>query len=184
MKDLMEKDILKVLVSEQELKERVSAMGEEIAREYADKKPLFLGVLKGSCIFMADLVRATGILCDMEFIAVSSYGGSTRSSGVVQITHDLQQDITGRDIVVVEDILDSGNTLSFLVDYFHTKGAKSVRIATLLDKPARRTKAIKADYVGFEVPDEFVVGYGLDYDQLYRNLPYVGVLKSEVYTKK
>ena len=183
MKDRMEKDILKVLVSEQELKERVKAMGEEIAEEYADKKPLFLGVLKGSCIFMADLVRATGIYCDMEFIAVSSYGGGTKSSGVVQITHDLQQDITGRNIVVVEDILDSGNTLSFLVDYFRTKGAKSVRIATLFDKPARRTKAIKADYVGFEVPDEFVVGYGLDYDQLYRNLPYVGVLKEEVYSK-
>lgn len=184
MKDLMKKDILKVLVSERQLKKRVSAMGEEIAKEYADKKPLFLGVLKGSCIFMADLVRATGIPCDMEFIAVSSYGGGTKSSGVVQITHDLQQDITDRDIIVVEDILDSGNTLSFLVDYFRTKGARSVRIATLLDKPSRRTKAITADYIGFEVPDEFVVGYGLDYDQFYRNLPYVGVLKSEVYTKK
>ena len=184
MKNLMEKDILKVLISEEEIKERVKTLGEEIARDYADKRPLFLGVLKGSCIFMADLVRATGIFCDLEFIAVSSYGNATKSSGVVQITHDLQQDITGRDIIVVEDILDSGNTLSFLLDYFRTKGANSVKVATLLDKPSRRVKPITPDYVGFEVPDEFVVGYGLDYMQFYRNLPYVGVLKSEVYTKK
>ena len=183
MENLMEKNILKVLVSEEEIRERVKVLGEEIARDYADKRPLFLGVLKGSCIFMADLVRATGIFCDMEFIAVSSYGNATRSSGVVQITHDLQQDITGRDIIVVEDILDSGNTLSFLLDYFRTKGANSVKVATLLDKPSRRVKPITPDYVGFEVPDEFVVGYGLDYKQFYRNLPYVGVLKEEVYSK-
>ena len=183
MKDLMRKDILKVLLDEEQLRERVAAMGEEIAADYADKKPMFLGVLKGSCVFMADLIRTTGIPCDMEFIAVSSYGGGTVSSGVVQITHDLQQDITGRDIIVVEDILDSGNTLSFLVGYFRSKGAKSVKIATLLDKPARRAKPIQADYVGFEVPDEFVVGYGLDYNQLYRNLPYIGILKPEVYSK-
>ncbi|MBR2928229.1 MAG: hypoxanthine phosphoribosyltransferase [Oscillospiraceae bacterium] len=178
---MMEKDILKVLVSEEELKERVRQLGEQINEKYRDKRPLFLGVLKGSFIFMADLVRASGLKADVEFIAVSSYHNGTRSSGVVQITHDLQQDITGRDIIVVEDILDSGNTLSFLVGYFKAKGAASVSIATLLDKPSRRTKPVTAEFVGFNVPDEFVVGYGLDYAQMYRNLPYIGVLKAEVY---
>jgi len=145
------------------------------------KKPLFLGVLKGSFVFMADLVRACQVKSDVEFIAVSSYGNGTSSSGVVQITHDIQQDISGRDLIIIEDILDSGNTLKFLEQYFLTKGAKSVTICTLLDKPGRRTKAITADYVGFVIPDEFVVGYGLDYAQKYRNLPYIGVLKPEVY---
>ena len=181
MVNVMEQDILKVLVSEEELKERVRQLGEQINEKYRDKRPLFLGVLKGSFIFMADLVRASGLKADVEFIAVSSYHNGTRSSGVVQITHDLQQDITGRDIIVVEDILDSGNTLSFLVGYFKAKGAASVSIATLLDKPSRRTKPVTAEFVGFNVPDEFVVGYGLDYAQMYRNLPYIGVLKAEVY---
>lgn len=181
MVNVMEQDILKVLVSEEELKERVRQLGEQINEKYRDKRPLFLGVLKGSFIFMADLVRASGLKADVEFIAVSSYHNGTRSSGVVQITHDLQQDITGRDIIVVEDILDSGNTLSFLVGYFKAKGAESVSIATLLDKPSRRTKPVTAEFVGFNVPDEFVVGYGLDYAQMYRNLPYIGVLKAEVY---
>ena len=181
MVNVMEKDILKVLVSEEELKKRLGELGEQINAKYWDKRPLFLGVLKGSFIFMADLVRASGLMADVEFIAVSSYQNGTKSSGVVQITHDLQQDITGRDIIVVEDILDSGNTLSYLVNYFKARGAASVSIATLLDKPARRTKAVTADFVGFEVPDEFVVGYGLDYAQMYRNLPYIGVLKAEVY---
>ena len=181
MVNVMEKDILKVLVSEEQLKERVRQLGEEINARYHDKNPMFLGVLKGSFIFMADLVRASGLKADVEFIAVSSYQNGTKSSGVVQITHDLQQDITGRDIIVVEDILDSGNTLSFLLGYFKAKGAASVSIATLLDKPARRTKPVYADFDGFDVPDEFVVGYGLDYAQMYRNLPYIGVLKAEVY---
>ena len=181
-KNQLEKDILKVLITEDELKARVIELGEEIGEAYRDRSPMFLGVLKGSFIFMADLVRAVPLKSEVEFIAVSSYNSQTRSSGVVQITHDLQQDITGRDIIVVEDILDSGNTLSFLVGYFKAKGAKSVAIATLLDKPSRRTKPIKADFAGFEVPDEFVVGYGLDFAQQYRNLPYIGVLKSEVYT--
>ena len=183
MVNMMEQDILKVLVSEEELQKRVHELGEEINARYKDKRPMFLGVLKGSFIFMADLVRASGLMADIEFIAVSSYKNGTSSSGVVQITHDLQQDITGRDIIVVEDILDSGNTLSFLMGYFKAKGAASVSIATLLDKPARRTKPITADFVGFDVPDEFVVGYGLDYAQMYRNLPYIGVLKAEVYSK-
>lgn len=181
-KSNMDQDILKVLYTEEQLKKRVAEMGEEIYEEFKDKNPLFLGVLKGCFIFMADIVRACQLKSDIEFIAVSSYQNGTASSGVVQITRDLQQDITGRDIIVIEDILDSGNTLYFLKNYFLTKGAASVSIATLLDKPARRAKPIKADFVGFEVPDEFVVGYGLDYAQKYRNIPYIGVLKPEVYS--
>ena len=182
MNSEMEKDILKVLVTEEELKTRIAELGEELYKRYERHRPLFLGVLKGSFIFMADLMRASQLMCDVEFIAVSSYQNGTVSSGRVQITHDLQQDITGRDIVVIEDILDSGNTLYFLKNYFMTKGASSVTVVTLLDKPARRTKPIAADLAGFEVPDEFVVGYGLDYAQKYRNMPYIGVLKPEVYS--
>ena len=173
-KSNMDQDILKVLYSEEQLKTRVQEMGDELYERLKDKNPLFLGVLKGSFIFMADIVRACQLKSDIEFIAVSSYQNATTSSGVVQITRDLQQDITGRDIVVIEDILDSGNTLYFLKNYFMTKGASSVTVVTLLDKPARRTKPVVADLAGFEVPDEFVVGYGLDYAQKYRNMPYIG----------
>ena len=184
MKNEMEKDILKVLYSEEEIRARVQEMGNTLGEQFQGKNPLFLGVLKGSFVFMSDLVRACPVKSDVEFIAVSSYGNAFSSSGAVQITHDIQQDITGRHLVVIEDILDSGNTLSFLKQYFITKGAASVTICTLLDKPSRRTKVITADYVGFVVPDEFVVGYGLDYCQKYRNLPYIGVLKPEVYSGK
>ncbi len=178
----MEQDILKVLVTEEEIHSRVQELGAELYRRFEGKKPLFLGVLKGSFVFMTDLVRACQLKSDIEFIAVSSYQNATVSSGRVQITHDLQQDITGRDLIIVEDILDSGHTLAFLKQYFLTKGAASITIVTLLDKPARRAKAITADLAGFVVPDEFVVGYGLDYCQLYRNVPYIGVLKPEVYS--
>ena len=178
----MEKDILKVLVTEEELKVRVQEMGRELHDRFEGKAPSFLGVLKGSFIFMADLVRACQLKSDVEFIAVSSYENSTASSGRVHIKYDLQQDITGRHLIIVEDILDSGNTLAFLKEYFLTKGAASITIVTLLDKPARREKTIVADMSGFTVPDEFVVGYGLDYAQRYRNVPYIGVLKPEVYT--
>ncbi|MBR3641511.1 MAG: hypoxanthine phosphoribosyltransferase [Oscillibacter sp.] len=183
MKSEMEKDILKVLITEDELRARVAELGDALYEKYEGKTPLFLGVLKGSFVFMADLVRATGVMSDVEFIAVSSYENATSSSGRVQITHDLQQDITGRDVILVEDILDSGNTLAFLKEYLLTKGAKSIVIVTLLDKPSRRTKAVTADYAGFTVPDEFVVGYGLDFAQKYRNIPYIGVLKPEVYAE-
>ena len=182
-KSNMDQDILRVLYSEEQLKRRIAEMGDELYEAFKDRNPLFLGVLKGSFIFMADIVRACQIKSDVEFIAVSSYQNATASSGVVQITHDLQQDITGRNLVVIEDILDSGNTLYFLKNYFATKGAASVTIVTLLDKPARRAKPITADLAGFEVPDEFVVGYGLDYAQKYRNMPYIGVLKPEIYSK-
>ena len=183
MRSEMESDILKVLVTEEELKARIAEMGAELYERFQGKNPLFLGVLKGCFVFMADLVRACQVKSDVEFIAVSSYQNATVSSGRVQITHDLQQDITGRHLIIVEDILDSGNTLAFLRDYFLTKGAASITIVTLLDKPARRVADIAADYSGFEIPDDFVVGYGLDYAEGYRNLPYVGVLKPEVYEK-
>ena len=181
MRSEMEKDILKVLVTEEELHALIAEMGETLYEQFQNKNPLFLSVLKGSFVFMADLVRACQVKSDVEFIAVSSYQNATTSSGRVQITHDLQQDITGRHLIIVEDILDSGNTLAFLKEYFMTKGAASITIVTLLDKPSRRTKAITADLAGFTVPDEFVVGYGLDYCQQYRNVPYIGVLKPEVY---
>lgn len=181
MRSELEQDILKVLVTEGEICCRIKELGDELYERFHDKEPLFLGVLKGSFVFMADLVRACQVKSDIEFIAVSSYQNSTVSSGRVQITHDLQQDITGRHLIIVEDILDSGNTLAFLRDYFMTKGAESITLITLLDKPSRRTKPIVADLVGFTVPDEFVVGYGLDYCQQYRNIPYIGVLKPEVY---
>lgn len=182
MKSELEQDILKVLVTKEELEARVAEMGELLYDKFEGKTPLFLGVLKGSFVFMADLVRACPVRSDVEFIAVSSYQNATVSSGRVQITRDLQQDITDRHVIIVEDILDSGNTLAFLKDYFLAKGAASITIVTLLDKPSRRTKAITADLTGFTVPDEFVVGYGLDYSQQYRNIPYIGVLKPEVYS--
>ncbi len=183
MKSNMEQDILRVLYTEEQIKQRVAEMGEELYDRFADKNPMFVGVLSGCFVFMADLVRASQMKSELEFIAVSSYKNGTKSTGVVQITRDLQCDITGRNLIVVEDILDSGNTLSYLKEYLLTRGAASVSIVTLLDKPSRRQKAIYADIAGFEVPDEFVVGYGLDYAQQYRNVPYIGVLKPEVYSK-
>jgi hypoxanthine phosphoribosyltransferase len=183
MKSNMEQDILKVLYTEEEIKSRVQAMGEELYDRFHDKNPLFVGVLNGCFIFMADLVRASQMKSELEFIGLSSYQNGVKSSGVVQITRDLQTDIHGRNLIVVEDILDSGNTLAFLKQYFMAKGAESITIVTLLDKPSRREKAVYADIAGFTVPDEFVVGYGLDYAQSYRNVPYIGVLKPEVYQK-
>ena len=181
MRSEMEKDILKVLVTEEQIKARLQELGDALYEKFEGKNPLFLGVLKGSFVFMADLVRACQVKSDVEFIAVSSYENATVSSGRVHIVHDIQQDITDRHLIIVEDILDSGNTLAFLKDYFLAKGAASITIVTLLDKPARREKAITADLAGFVVPDEFVVGYGLVSCQQYRNVPYIGVLKPEVY---
>lgn len=183
MKSEMESDILKILVTEEQIRTRIAEMGEELYQRFQGKNPLFLSVLKGSFVFMSDLVRSCQVKSDVEFIAVSSYENATASSGRVKIVHDIQQDITGRNLIVVEDILDSGNTLAFLSEYFKTRGAASITIVTLLDKPSRRTKAITADMVGFVVPDEFVVGYGLDYCQQYRNVPYIGVLKPEIYSR-
>ena len=182
-KSNMDQDILKVLITQDEIHARTQELGDRLYERFHDKNPMFVGVLNGCFIFMADLVRAAQLKSEVEFIGLSSYKNATKSSGSVQIPRDLQRDINGRDIIVVEDILDSGNTLAFLKDYMLAKGAKSITIVTLLDKPARREKAITADLAGFVVPDEFVVGYGLDYCQQYRNMPYIGVLKPEVYTK-
>ena len=177
----MEKDILKVLLSEEEIRAKVKEMGEQISRDYAGKTPFFLGVLKGCYIFMSDLSRSVTLQSTMDFMVVSSYGSGTSTTGAVRITKDLSQDIEGRDVVIVEDILDSGVTLSYLRKYLMNRKPASIKIATLLDKPARRRADISPDYCGFVVPDEFVVGYGMDYDERYRNLPYIGVLKPEVY---
>ena len=182
----MHNDISEILFTEKQLADRVGEIGAAITSDYADVADegiILISVLRGAAIFMADLARKIELPLEMDYMAISSYGNGAKSSGVVQITRDLQSDITNRDIIVVEDILDSGNTLAFLKAYLMTKGARSVTIVTLLDKPSRREKAIHADYAGFVVPAEFVVGYGLDYAQPYRNMPYIGVLKPEVYSK-
>lgn len=178
------KDIESVLYTEEQLRERVQAMGAQITRDYQGKeKILLVSVLKGSYIFMADLSRAIDLPVTIDFMVVSSYGSGTKSSGQVEIKKDISLNLEGYDVIIVEDILDSGNTLYYLMEILKLRGAASIRICTLMDKPERRCKPITADYAGFNIPDAFVVGYGLDYDQRYRNLPYVGILKPEVYEK-
>ena len=174
-------DIENVLISKDEIESRVAEMGRRITADFRDKDPIFVGVLKGCFIFMADLMRHVDIKCTMDFMAVSSYSG-TSSTGAVKINKDLSQDIEGRHVIIVEDILDSGVTLSYLKRYLMGRKPASINIVTLLDKPARRKADVFADYSCFEVPDAFVVGYGLDYNEHYRNLPYIGVLKPEVYS--
>ncbi len=178
----MHPDVEKIFASEEELKRVVARLGREISRDYQGKKPLFVGVLRGCFIFMGDLVRACDVDCTIDFMVVSSYGAGTTSTGAVKILKDLTENIENRDVLLVEDILDSGNTLSYLRKYMLARKPRSIRIVTLLDKPDRRTADIKADYVGFVIPDAFVVGYGLDYREQYRNLPYIGVLKPEIYS--
>lgn len=173
--------VQKVLISQQQLKERVAEMGQRISREYETKNLMLVSILKGSVVYMADLMRAITIPCTIDFMVVSSYGGASQTSGLVKIIKDLDQDLTGRDVLIVEDILDTGLTLSSLVPMLRLRHPASIRIAALLDKPTRRKADIQADYLGFQVPDEFVVGYGLDYDERYRNLPYIGVLEPRVY---
>ncbi len=176
-------DIQKILISEEQLAAKVAELGAAISRDYEGKKLMILGVLKGSVVFMADLLRHITIPVEMDFMAVSSYGAGVKTTGVVKILKDLDRLIEGYHVLVVEDILDSGMTLSYLTELLRDRGPTSVRIATLLDKPERRKVDIAPDYVGFTVPDEFVVGYGLDYAELYRNLPYVGILAPHVYEK-
>ena len=180
---MLEQDIERVLFTEQELKDRVAEIAAQIDKDYAGKEPMLISVLRGSFIFMADLARSITLPCTVDFMAVSSYGAGTTSSGQVKITKDLSESIEGRDIIVVEDILDSGNTLSYLFQLLQARHPASVRLCTLLDKPSRRTKPVTADYTGFTVEDLFVVGYGLDYAEKYRNLPYIGILKPSVYEK-
>lgn len=178
-------NIERILYTEEDLHTCTKRLGAQITADYADKeKILLVSVLRGSYIFMADLSRAIDLPVLVDFMSVSSYGAGTTSSGQVEIVKDISTAIEDYHVIIVEDILDSGNTLYYLMDVLRARKAASIRICTLLDKPERRTKPITADYVGFEVPDAFVVGYGLDYDQKYRNLPYIGILKKEVYGGK
>ena len=180
----MNRDIDHILVSEQQLRDKVAELGAAISRDYAGRDLLLVSILKGAVVFMADLMRAVTIPCGIDFMVVSSYGGAnTTTTGLVKIIKDLDQDLTGKDVLIVEDILDTGVTLSHLVPMLQMRNPNSVRICAILSKPSRRQANIEPDYKGFDVPDEFVVGYGLDYDEKYRNLPYVGVLKPQVYNK-
>lgn len=183
MNHCMNENIEKIYYSEQELADVVRRVGAEISRDYADSEPVLVGILKGSVVFMTDLMRALTIPCSIDFMVVSSYGSGTKTSGVVQILKDLNQPIEGKDVILVEDILDSGMTLAYVTRFLQARNPKSIRVCTLLDKPARRKADIAADYKGYDVPDEFIVGYGLDYNEQYRNLPYIGVLKRSVYEK-
>ena len=178
---MLEKDIDHILFSEEQLKARVREIAGQIDRDFAGKEPMLISVLRGSFIFMADLMRSITLPCTVDFMAVSSYGAGTTSSGQVKITKDLSESIEGRDIIVVEDILDSGNTLSYLLQILQARHPASMKLCTLLDKPDRRIKPVHVDYSGFSIPDEFVVGYGLDFAEKYRTLPYLGVLKPCVY---
>lgn len=179
----MSNDINEVLVTKEQLDEINKRLGAEITRDFQGKNLLVIGILKGSLYFMADLTRYIDLPLKLDFLAVSSYGSDTRSSGHVKIVKDIDIDLQGYDLLIVEDILDSGRTLDYVSRMMSARGANSISIVTLLDKPERRVVDLKPDYVGCDVPDEFVVGYGLDYDQEYRNLPYIGSLKREIYEK-
>ena len=181
---MLEKDIQEVLFTEEQLAKRVKELGAIIEKDYAGKEIVLASVLRGSYIFMADLTRAIDLPMSVDFMPVSSYGSGTKSSGQVEIRKDLSDPIEGKHLIIVEDILDSGNTLYYLKDVLMARKPASIRICTLLDKPERRAKPIVADYSGFTIPDAFVVGYGLDYSEQYRNLPYIGILKPEVYGGK
>jgi hypoxanthine phosphoribosyltransferase len=176
----LERGVHKVLIDEQTLRARVAEMGAEISSDYADKDILLVGVLKGAVFFMADLMRHLSIPCEVDFMAISSYGASTDSSGVVRILKDLDINIEGRHVLVVEDIIDSGLTLSYLMRTLEARAPASLQICALLTKPDRREIKVPVRYTGFEIPNEFVIGYGLDYAERYRNLPYVGVLDPEI----
>ena len=175
-------DLARILISEEQLRSRIGELGAELTRDYRDKNPIFVGVLKGCFIFMADLIRSVDLHCTMDFMAVSSYGAGTSSSGVVRILKDLERDITGRDVVIVEDILDSGLTLSWLIRNLSSRNPRSLEVVTLLRKPeARQSINVECADVGFDIADEFVVGYGLDFNEQFRSLPFVAKLKPEVF---
>ncbi len=179
----MNNDVKKVLISEDEIQAKVNELGKQISEDYKDRHLFMICILKGAIMFYSDLAKKITVPLAMDFMAVSSYGAGTRSSGEVRIIKDLSVPAEGLDILIVEDILDSGNTLNYIVNILSDRKPASLKICTLLDKPERREKPITVDYAGFEIPDEFVIGYGLDYDEKYRNLPYIGVLKEEVYAK-
>jgi hypoxanthine phosphoribosyltransferase len=179
----IEEDIKEVLISEEQINAKVRELGEILSEEYRDKNPLVIGILKGASLFMSDLIKRMNIYLEMDFMDVSSYGAQTRSTGVVKIIKDLDTPVEGRHLLIVEDIIDSGLTLSYLIELLKGRQPKSIKIVTLLDKPHHRKVNLKPDYTCFSVPDEFVVGYGLDYAERYRNLPYIGVLKPKVYAE-
>lgn len=181
---LMNNDILKTLYSKEDIQDACRRLGQQITLDYKGKKPIVIGVLKGAIFFMTDVVREMDVYIDIDFIDVSSYHGGTASSGSIELVKDVELDVKGRDVIFMEDIIDTGRTLKYLEDLLAERGAKSIKVCTLMDKPEGRVVDAKADYVGLEVPNEFVVGYGLDYKGMYRNLPYVGVLKPEVYSDK
>ena len=180
----MHKDIETILLSEQQIQARIQELGELLTQEYADKNPVIIGVLKGVVVFYADMIRHIQVPCQMDFMWISSYAG-TNSTGKMVVCQDVTADIRGRHVLILEDIFDTGNSLEFTVNHLKERNPASIKICTLLDKPERRRPGVtlKADYVGFTIPNAFVVGYGLDYNEKYRNLPYVGILKPEVYTK-
>ena len=178
---MMHADVEEILLSGEEVQARVAELGAQLAADYEGREPVLVSVLKGSIIFLADLVRAMPIPLSIDLMEVSSYGTSTESSGQVRILKDLSTSIEGREVIVVEDIIDTGLTLNYLLRYLHDKGPASIRICCLLDKPARRLAPIEIDYRGFTIADRFVIGYGLDYGERYRNLPYIGVLRPSVY---
>ncbi|MGB9300449.1 MAG: hypoxanthine phosphoribosyltransferase [Anaerolineae bacterium] len=178
----MHDDVSEVLISHQQIRERTEELGRQITEDYRGKDPLLICILKGGLMFLADLMREVDLPLEIDFIAVSSYGDSTESSGVVRILMDLERNIQGRHVLIVEDIIDTGRTLSYIIENLRTRGPASVKVCTLLDKPARRELEIAIDYVGFTIPDRFVIGYGLDYGEIYRNLPFVGILKPELYS--
>lgn len=178
----MKEDIKEVLLDENRISEIVEELGAKISKDYEGKNLLLISVLKGSVVFMADLMRAIIVPCKIDFMVASSYGSSTVSTGTVKIIKDLDINLSGYDLLIIEDILDTGRTLKSLIEILKTRGPNSIKICTLLDKPDRRMVDLSADYLGAKIPDEFVVGYGLDFDEKYRNLPYLGVLKPEVYS--
>lgn len=179
----MLKDIKEVLISEEQLDKKVRGISAEISKDYEGKNLILIGILKGSVVFAAELIKRITVPMETEFIAVSSYGKESETSGIVSLKKDVDTSLEGKDVLIVEDIIDSGNTMKYLKELLKGRKAASVKICTLLSKPSRRKVDVDIDYEGFEIPDEFVVGYGLDFDEKYRNLPFVGVLKKEVYTK-
>ena len=181
---MLEKDILKVLVTQEEIAEAVARLGKTLTEDYKDKEVVVVGILRGAAIFMADIIRAMDCYLTIDFMDASSYGEALQSSGEVKIVKDLDTRVEGKDILIVEDIIDTGQTLKYIVDLLHYRKANSVKVCTLLDKKERRVNNMEADYVGLDIPNEFVVGYGLDYKQEYRNLPYIGVLSPAVYESK
>lgn len=177
----MHRDILDVLITEEQIQEKVAEMGRQIAHDYGGKEPVLIGVLVGACMFMSDLMRQITIPLSIDFVAISSYGSDTRSSGVVRILKDLDRSVESRHVLIVEDIIDTGLTLNYLVDNIRSRNVATLKVCTLLDKPSRRKVPVTVDYNGFTIDDKYVVGYGLDFAQQYRNLPFVGILRPEVY---